>query len=956
MTSTSFELLEQRHLSALQATGALYRHAETGARHLHLATDEPEMGFLVGFSTVPDTDDGRAHILEHTVLCGSERYPVRDPFFAMMQRSVATFMNAMTYADRTVYPFATTDPADFHNLLDVYLDATFFPRLERTSFLQEGWRLEAREGRCVLQGVVFNEMKNGYASPHRVRYRGVMQRLFEGTTYAVDSGGDPLAIPMLQHEALREFHATHYHPSQAVFMSSGPIDPRSVQATIEARVLARLGGRAPLRVPGLAAAWPSPRQAEVAVPAGAGVSAGEQGLQLAWRFDGAARADDKLRWAAVMHLLAGHEGAPVPQAIRASGLGRPSELMGPDFSTRQVVLHLGVGGLKADQLDAAHGILLQTLQTVSREGLPAASLGGALRQLRFDERQPLPGIQRLVAAAEAGLRDESLLDAIDREPALARLALEMAEPDFLQRQVQHLLDCRNLLRVHVRPDEGHAAARDAAERALAERLAASAGPVADGALAASTPDASVDVLPRIRPADLSASPREMLALQPDVRGNVSVALPSNGLSHAEIVVDVSDFAPAEAPWLALLARLLPELGAAGRPADQALVWREARVQAFQAGLQSRLRADGSLQAEFVISASALREDQAHLAPVLAAWFHEPDLADGARIGALASADLQSRLANLPGKAADTARLAMLAPLHAVAAFESRIDGLDSLRFEADLRRQLASGEGLGHLQRQLRQVLQRVQAAPRHAVCAAMAADLGALADAVSAAVPSVAAPPAAVGPAPGPADPGGALVLLAPVQVHACAMAWRAPTREHADGPALAVAAQLLTQRFLHPAVRERGGAYGVHARYDGRGGVFSMASMADPRLTGTYADFEQALRDVQHEDLPPEAVENAIVTVIKSLDRPLLPFERLHQAWVAWRCGDSAAERERFRTGVLSCTLADVRRAVAACTGTAAPRRAAVAPAGLAPEDRPGLQPIDLMRLAADAGGPHA
>ncbi|HSW06018.1 insulinase family protein [Aquabacterium sp.] len=209
----NFSRISRRPVPALQATLEHHVDDESGAQHFHLATDDEELGFLVAFPTVPDRSDGRAHILEHVALSGSQRYPVANPFFAMLRRSTATFMNAMTYADRTIYPFASTDRKDFFNLLDVYLDATFFPKLDPLTFLQEGWRYTLDGGQLGFQGVVFNEMKGAYNDPLHVLSLGMRRELFQGTTYAVDSGGDPVEIPSISHAILKAFHASHYHPS-----------------------------------------------------------------------------------------------------------------------------------------------------------------------------------------------------------------------------------------------------------------------------------------------------------------------------------------------------------------------------------------------------------------------------------------------------------------------------------------------------------------------------------------------------------------------------------------------------------------------------------------------------------------------------------------------------------------------------------------------------------------------
>ncbi|HEV1991772.1 MAG TPA: insulinase family protein, partial [Candidatus Dormibacteraeota bacterium] len=201
-------------------------HERTGARHIHIETQDDNNAFAVFFPTVPKDSTGVAHILEHVVLAGSQRYPVRDPFFSMTRRSLATFMNAFTSADWTMYPFSSRNEKDFMNLLDVYLDATFFPRLSEDSFKQEGIRFEfedladAKSG-LRYKGVVFNEMKGALAAPHAAMQRAIGRSLFKGLTYEHISGGDPQDIPNLTWDQLKRFHATHYHPSNAYFYTYG---------------------------------------------------------------------------------------------------------------------------------------------------------------------------------------------------------------------------------------------------------------------------------------------------------------------------------------------------------------------------------------------------------------------------------------------------------------------------------------------------------------------------------------------------------------------------------------------------------------------------------------------------------------------------------------------------------------------------------------------------------------
>uniref|UniRef100_A0A2A4IU37 Peptidase M16 N-terminal domain-containing protein n=1 Tax=Heliothis virescens TaxID=7102 RepID=A0A2A4IU37_HELVI len=201
-------------------------HEKTKTEYLHLERDDSNNVFSVGFRTTPLDSMGTPHILEHTVLCGSEKYPVRDPFFKMLNRSLATFMNALTGPDYTFYPFSSQNEVDYRNLQKVYLDAVFKPNLSRLDFLQEGWRLEHstvedRLSDLTFKGVVYNEMKGAFSETSSLFGQKFINTILPRGTYGYVSGGDPLCIPELTHEHLRNFHATYYHPSNARIYSYG---------------------------------------------------------------------------------------------------------------------------------------------------------------------------------------------------------------------------------------------------------------------------------------------------------------------------------------------------------------------------------------------------------------------------------------------------------------------------------------------------------------------------------------------------------------------------------------------------------------------------------------------------------------------------------------------------------------------------------------------------------------
>jgi Zn-dependent M16 (insulinase) family peptidase len=220
-------LLQEKAIPELNATAYYYIHKRTGARLLSLINEDENKVFSINFRTPPKDSTGVAHILEHSVLNGSENYPVKDPFVQLRKGSLATFLNAFTYPDKTCYPVASQNLQDFYNLIDVYMDAVFHPLISEQTFMQEGWHYELNDPSEPLtyKGVVFNEMKGAYSSPDGVLGTAVRNSLFPKHVYGVVSGGDPRHIPNLTYEAFRSFHETYYHPSNAFILFYGIDDP-----------------------------------------------------------------------------------------------------------------------------------------------------------------------------------------------------------------------------------------------------------------------------------------------------------------------------------------------------------------------------------------------------------------------------------------------------------------------------------------------------------------------------------------------------------------------------------------------------------------------------------------------------------------------------------------------------------------------------------------------------------
>ena len=225
---TTYSIVEERKIQELNSVGTVLEHKKTGARVFLVSNDDTNKVFYIGFRTPPSDDTGVPHILEHSVLCGSEKFPVKDPFVELVKGSLNTFLNAMTYPDKTVYPIASCNDKDFQNLMDVYMDAVLHPNIyhEEKIFMQEGWHyeLESEDAPVIYNGVVYNEMKGAFSSPESVLDRYTQKMLFPDTCYGYESGGDPKSVPDLTYDAFLDFHRTYYHPSNSFIYLYGDMD------------------------------------------------------------------------------------------------------------------------------------------------------------------------------------------------------------------------------------------------------------------------------------------------------------------------------------------------------------------------------------------------------------------------------------------------------------------------------------------------------------------------------------------------------------------------------------------------------------------------------------------------------------------------------------------------------------------------------------------------------------
>lgn len=387
----AYTLLEKRQIKDIRSVGYLLKHNKTGARVALLSNDDENKVFYIGFRTPPEDSTGVAHIVEHTVLCGSDKFPVKDPFIELAKGSLNTFLNAMTYPDKTVYPVASCNDKDFQNLMDVYLDAVFHPNIyhEEKIFRQEGWHyeMENAEDPLTINGVVYSEMRGAYSSPDDVLWREIMNSLYPNTAYAVESGGDPDVIPELSYEEFLAFHKRYYHPSNSYIYLYGNMDMVDKLQYIDEEYLSKYEELAVDST--LATQQPFSEMMTIEKEYSIMESESERdNTYLAYNTAFGVQPDRKFCYGfnTLVDVLCMMPGAPVKQALLDAGIGTDLNC-GYDIGVKQPYFSIIAKNANAEQKDEFVRIVEETLTKLVKEGLDKRAIRANLNNCEFKYRE-----------------------------------------------------------------------------------------------------------------------------------------------------------------------------------------------------------------------------------------------------------------------------------------------------------------------------------------------------------------------------------------------------------------------------------------------------------------------------------------------------------------------------------------------------------------------------------------
>ncbi len=966
-TCHGFTVERRETVPELDADAYVLRHTASGARLLHLACDDENKAFAIGFKTPPADSTGVFHILEHSVLCGSAKFPVKEPFVDLIKSSMQTFLNAMTYPDKTIYPVATTNEQDLYNLMDVYLDAVFNPAIytKPTIFEQEGWHYELdlpesvegegeggsaslREGTLRYNGVVFNEMKGALSDPMSVLDDAVNAALYPDTTYAHESGGDPRAIPALTYEQFLDTHSRHYNPSNSYITLYGDLDVDRALAFLDERYLSQPSA-ASRRMDAAVAAGDDPSTlAPNPLDVQAPVTCEYKRVEMATTPENAlvglglvlGSALDRKRTIAadiLFEALLGSNEAPVKKAILAAGLGG------------NVVSYTAAESLQPYELimlqNAQPGVareLRRVFQDACRDlcehGVPRERLEAIISSNEYDLRQRDYGIADGVAIACDALStwlydDDAATLALKYGPVYEELRGELDGSYFEDLLRELVLQNDHMALVELAPVD----AAEGAEGAEAAELAAKRDAMTDAELAdvvertaalrtaqeaEDTPEAKA-TLPRLRVSDIGeARPEPPLVVDttapiPCLRHGI----PTNRLAYAMQYFDLSCVAFEDLPYVTLLCRLLKQLPTREHSAEELdnLIAGKLGFLSFTTEVMTQPDVDGA-RPYLLVSAGALSEKIDALASLPREVWSSTLLADAdadrvrdvltqIRIG------LEQGFINNGHSAALGRAMSYSSPSAVV---REQLSGVDFYLFLRDLLDHF--DERLDDLRAKLAELADRIFVADG---CMASFTGSDEDFDAYWAAAGDL-----GLGAGHGGAG-SDALVVPAPCDRHEAfvipsdicfATSACDPRRLGIDVTgAWAVAANALSYDYLWNEIRVKGGAYGCGFRAAGERQA-AFYTYRDPAIDPSIERVARAGEWLGSFEPDEAAFEGFIVSCVSGMDAPVKPYALTKRRNTTYLAGLDPHAREARRAQMLAATPGELRSLGADVTRIAA------------------------------------
>lgn len=576
-----FRVNAMSHIEEVNSDAYVMEHVKSGARLMYLDNDDDNKVFYIAFRTTPDNSKGVPHIMEHSTLCGSRKYPLKEPFVELAKGSLNTFLNAITWPDKTMYPIASRNDVDFHNLMDVYLDAVFYPNCLKNPqiLMQEGWHyeLENKEAPLTYNGVVYNEMKGALSSPEAIMEDRAMEKLFPDTTYGVESGGDPEVIPTLSFREFTEFHRRFYHPSNSYIYLYGDMDIDKTLEYLDGEYLSAFDRR---NVDSMVKTQaPFGKRISVTAPYGIAENEDTEGKAihaLYNAFNDHMSTMDSLAFRILNYVLIDMDGAPLKQAVLDAGLG--SDLSGSyGDSYKQPVWIVEVTGSEVDKQQAFADVVDSTLRSIALKGLDKDMLEAALNRTEFTARendyQGRPkGLFYGVRAMDLWLYDRDPMEALRYIDDINTLRDNLKTNYFENLLLRYVIKNPHQVLITMKPEKG---LTEKMNRETAEKLASFKSSLSDEQLdeimastkalkerqASGETEEALETIPLLSRKDLKRTVEEEVLEKENVSGmdHFHFDVHTNGITYLNLYFPLSGLTEEDIPYAILLSTLLRSL-------------------------------------------------------------------------------------------------------------------------------------------------------------------------------------------------------------------------------------------------------------------------------------------------------------------------------------------------------------------------------------------------------------
>ncbi|XP_030466638.2 presequence protease 1, chloroplastic/mitochondrial-like [Syzygium oleosum] len=933
-----FEKVSEEFVKECKSGAALFRHKKTGAEVMSVSNDDENKVFGIVFRTPPNNSAGIPHILEHSVLCGSRKYPLKEPFVELLKGSLHTFLNAFTYPDRTCYPVASTNMKDFYNLVDVYLDAVFFPKCidDIQTFQQEGWHYELNNPseEISYKGVVFNEMKGVYSQPDSILGRASQQALFPDNTYGVDSGGDPQVIPKLTFEEFKEFHRKYYHPSNARIWFYGDDDPnerlRILSEYLDMFDASPAANESKVQTQKL---FSKPVRIVEKYPAGEGGELKKKHMVcLNWLLsDKPLDLETELTLGFLDHLMLGFPASPLRKILLESGLGEAivgggieDELLQPQFS-------IGLKGVSEDDIPKVQELIMSTLKKLAEEGFDTEAVEASMNTIEFSLREnntgSFPrGLSLMLRSIGKWIYDMDPFEPLKYEEPLmalkARIAKEGSKAVFSPLIEKFILNNPHLVTVEMQPDPEKASRDEAAEKEILEKVKASmteedlaelARATQELRLKQETPDPpeALRTVPSLSLHDIPKEPIRVPTEVGDING-VKVLqhdLFTNDVLYTEVVFNMSSLKQELLQLVPLFCQSLLEMGTKDLTfvqLNQLIGRKTGGISVYP--LTSSVRGKEDPCSHIIVRGKAMAGHTEDLFNLVNCTLQEVQFTDQQRFKQFVSQS-KARMENrLRGSGHGIAAARMDAKLNVAGWISEQMGGVSYLEFLRDLEERVdRDWDGISSSLEEIRKSL-----LSRDGCLINMTADGGNLKNSekfVSKFLDML----------PSNSNIGANTwraclsqeneAIVIPTQVNYVGKAANIyETGYQLDGSAYVIS-KYISNTWLWDRVRVSGGAYGGFCDFDTHSGVFSFLSYRDPNLLKTLDIYDATgafLRELEMDD---DTLNKAIIGTIGDVDSYQLPDAKGYSSLLRYLLGITEEERQRRRKEILSTSLKDFR-----------------------------------------------